>query len=278
MKSALLRLRESQDAMSVTERAVSDYVINHPEEAVKLSIHQLAERTFASPSTIIRMCQRMGCGGYKEFRQAVTFEVAAHRLSQDQKRRGGQTCREITGADSLDDIVDKVTYKNILSLEDTRNLIDTQVLRSCVDLLGGARTVLLFGQGASLVAVRALNVKLLRVNKPCVSNDDGHTQLLQARNATQQDLAIVVSDSGRSAEVVECMDALRANHTPIVAITRQEASPVAEKADYRLFTTDEDLPAQPGHMSARMSQLNVIDILFTAYASGRAEPQAVGMA
>ena len=52
MKSALFRLRESQDSMSATERAVSDYLLSHQGEAMGLSIHQLAEKTFSSPSTV----------------------------------------------------------------------------------------------------------------------------------------------------------------------------------------------------------------------------------
>ena len=263
MKSALLRLRESQDSMSATERVVSDYLLDHQGEAMGLSIHQLAEKTFASPSTVIRMCQRMGFAGYKEFRQAVTCEVAVRRMGQ------GQEDREITQSDSLDDIVDKVTYKNIMSLEDTRDLVDTGTLRACVDLLAGARTVLLFGLGASLCAARDLNLKLLRLNKPCVINNDWHTQLLQARNATEQDLAIVLCSSGETAEVIQCMNALRENRTPIVAITRREASPVTELADYHLYTTQDGSAFQAGTMSARMSQLNVIDILFTAYANSQ---------
>ena len=43
MKSALLKLRETQNSMSATERAVSDYLLTHQGEAMGLSIHQLAE-------------------------------------------------------------------------------------------------------------------------------------------------------------------------------------------------------------------------------------------
>ncbi len=261
MKSALLRLRESQDAMSATERAVSDYLLSHQGEAMGLSIHQLAEKTFASPSTVIRMCQRIGFAGYKEFRQAVTCEVAVRRMNRDQERR------DITQSDSLDDIVDKVTYKNIMSLEDSKNFIDTDTLQHCVDLLRECRTVLLFGLGASLCAARDLNLKLLRLNKPCVVNDDWHAQLLQAKNASSEDLAIVVSYSGETVEVIECMKALREQGTPIIAITRHVASPVAELSDYRLYTTDNEATFRSGAMSSRISQLNIIDILFTAYAN-----------
>ena len=50
MKSALLRLREVRDSLSATERSIADYLLAHPEEAMELSIHEMAERTFSSPA------------------------------------------------------------------------------------------------------------------------------------------------------------------------------------------------------------------------------------
>lgn len=261
MKSALLGLRKSRDSMSATERSVADYLLGHQGEAMGLSIHQLAEKTFASPSTVIRMCQRIGFKGYKEFRQAVTCEVAVRRLDQTDGHA------EITGSDSLDDIVDKITYQNIMSLEDTKELVDTGTLRVCVELVRNARTVLLFGLGVSLCAARDLNLRFLRLNKPCVVNDDWHAQLLQAKNASKEDLAIVLSYSGETAEVVECVKALRENRTPIIAITRRMDSQVAALSDYRLYTAGDMSTARSGTMATHISQLNVIDILFTAYAN-----------
>ena len=259
MKNALLKLRETQDSMSATERSVSDYLLAHQGEAMGLSIHQLAEKTFASPSTIIRMCQRIGFAGYKEFRQAVTCEVAVQRFNQE----GGRP-RQVFPTDSLEDIVEKVTYKNILSLEGSKSLLDTGTLETCVELVKGARTVLLFGVGASLYTARDAYLKFLRLNKPCSLNDDWPSQLLQAKNSGSSDLAIVVSYSGETTEIIQCVRALRAIGTPIIAITRCAPSPVAELADYRLYTTD-DSSAQSEAMSSRISQLNIFDILYTAF-------------
>lgn len=260
MKSALLKLRETQNSMSATERAVSDYLLTHQGEAMGLSIHQLAEKTFASPSTIIRMCRRIGFAGYKEFRQAVTCEVAVRRFSH-----AGQSPQEIFPSDSMEDIVEKVTQKNILSLEDSKNLLDAETLNACVERLTSARTVLLFGLGASLYAARDAYLKFLRLGKPCVINDDWSSQLLQAKNSGPQDLAIVVSFSGETAEVIQSMRALRENGTPIIAITRCTPSPVADLADYRLYTTDDTATLHDGTSSSRISQLNVFDVLYTAF-------------
>lgn len=254
MKSALFRLRESRDAMSATERSVSDYLLSHQGEAIGLSVHQLAEKTFSSPSTVIRMCQRIGFAGYKDFRQAVTCEVAVRRL--DQERVGG----EITRSDSLDEIVDKVIYKNVMALEGIRDMTDVKVLGICVELVKRARTVLLFGMGASLCAAWDAYWKLIRLNKACALNDDRHAQYLQAKNSGREDLGLVISDSGEAAEMTECMRVLRENGTPIIAVTGRACASVSELADYSLYTTG-------GATASRIAQLNVIDILLAAIAN-----------
>ena len=220
MKSALLRLREAREAISPTEREIADYLLQHPEDVIDLSIHELAKRTFSSPSTIIRMCHRIGFEGFKEFRKAITIQMAIRRQNKEAEQK------EITRSDSLEDIVEKITYKNIMSLEDTKNLLDTETLEKCVELVRGARMVLLFGMGASLCAAKDAYLKFLRLNKPCVINEDWHSQLLQARNTSREDLGIVISYSGSTVEVIECMKAMRENHTPIIAITLFRSWPI----------------------------------------------------
>ena len=125
--------------------------------------------------------------------------------------------------------------------------------------------------GASLCAARDAYLKFLRLNKPCMVNDDWHSQFLQARNATRDDLGIVISYSGETVEMVECMKAMRENHTPIIAITRCVSSPVADLADYKLYTTANESTFRSGAMSSRISQLNLIDILYTAFANSEYE-------
>ena len=261
MVSALLKLREASKAFSPTEQEIAQHILEDPTLVENLSIHELAKRTFASSSTIVRMCHHTGYAGYKEFRKAVISELV---LREQNKKV--QT-RELHRADSLEDIVEQVTYKNIMSLEDTKNLLDLKVLRQCIDLVQGARIVYLFGMGASLCAAKDTYLKLLRLNKPCIVNEDWHSQLIQARNASPEDLGIVFSYSGNTVEMIECMKALRQNHTPTIAITRCVSSPVSELADQRLYTTANESLFRSGAMSSRISQLNIVDILYTALAT-----------
>lgn len=261
MSSALIRLRERAAQFSSTERGVAERILAEPQLVVDLSVHELAQKTFSSPSTIVRMCIHTGYSGYKEFRREVTFELAR----REQTLRTGK--KEIQHSDSLEQIIDKITYANVLSLEETRDLLDVDVLRSCVEVIRRARVVYLFGMGASLCAAKDAYLKFLRLNKLCVINEDWHSQLVQSFNATSQDAALVFSYSGATAEVIECMRNLKHRGTPIIAITRCIQSPVSDLADYRLYTAANESLFRSGAMSSRMAQLNVVDILFTALAN-----------
>lgn len=261
MSSALLRLRECSQRFSSTERGVAERILQDPQLVVDLSVHELAQKTFSSPSTIVRMCSHTGFSGYKEFRRAVTFELA----KREQTRQREQ--KDIQRSDSLEQIIDKITYANILSLEETRDLMDVSILRAGAEVLRRARVIYLFGLGASLCAAKDAYLKFLRLNKLCVINEDWHSQLVQSYNATDQDAALVFSYSGVTTEVIECMKNLKKNGTPIIAITRCVASPVSDLADYRLYTAANESLFRSGAMSSRMSQLNVVDILFTILAN-----------
>jgi DNA-binding MurR/RpiR family transcriptional regulator len=63
------------------------------------------------------------------------------------------------------------------------------------------------------------------------------------------------------------MKALKENHTPIIAITRCVNTPVTELADLKLYTAANESIFRSGAMSSRISQLNIIDILYTALAN-----------
>lgn len=260
MKNAVLLLRENSRLMNNSDKKIAEYILSHTEMVAQMNINELAKASFTSSSTIYRMCRNLGFGGYKDFKQSLIYDVAIR--SRERKLEN----EDIQRSDSIEKIIEKVTYKNIISIEDTKNLIDPAHLEQCVALLVKAQSVLLFGMGASFGVARDAYLKFLRINKPCIVNEDWHSQLLTARNSKPEDLGIVISYSGETAEILECMKEMQINRTPIIAITRFVASPVAKLADYTLYTADNESLFRSGAMSSRISQLNVIDILYTAYA------------
>ena len=210
---------------------------------------------------MVRICRVIGFQGYKELRHALTLELAT--LGEN----GSHREKDITPQDSLQEIVEKVTHRNIQSLLDTQRLLLLDELEQCVELIANARTVLLFGIGSSLCVAKDTYLKFLRLDKPCVVNEDSHSQLLQARNATAQDVGIVFSYSGQTMEMIQCIKEMKAGGAPVIAVTRYYPSEVAQLADHVLYVAANESLFRNGAMSSRLSQLNVMDILYTAYAS-----------
>src|SRR5699024_6240348 len=153
MKNALLRLREACASLSPAEQQIARFITDNPEEATLLTVRELAQRTFTSPSSVVRVCRSVGFDGYKELRRALVGELAA--LGD----KGRHAEAELSPADSVRDIVDKVTHKNIQSLSDSQLLLSPDVVEQCVQLLDSCRCVLLFGLGSSLLVAHDTYLK-----------------------------------------------------------------------------------------------------------------------
>lgn len=261
MKSVLILLQEVRRSGSGSSSQLAEYICEHPKSVCNMNVRTLAEKTYTSPSSVVRLCHSLGFEGYKDFRRCLLLEIAS--LGPEVAHQE----KQLTPQDSIASIIDDVTNKNIQVLYDSLHILNAETVEQCVLLLRTCRSILLFGVGASLCAAKDAYLKFLRLNKPCIVNEDWHSQLLQARNSSPEDVALIFSYSGQTQEMVECMKELKANGTPCIAITRFAPSQVAKLADYRLCIAANESLFRNGAMSSRMAQLNVVDILYTAFAS-----------
>ena len=65
--------------------------------------------------------------------------------------------------------------------------------------------------------------------------------------------------------MITCAEIIRDKGLPIILISRLDDSPLTRLADYNLCVASTEVLIRHGAMSSRISQLNMIDILYTAY-------------
>ena len=259
MESVIVRFREYMTSASDTEKGIIQYVLDNMEEAVHLNIHQLAQKSFVSAATITRLCRKTGFKNYKEYQHLLACEVAL------KKEKRVLEDFDIRREDSLDTLVGKTFSRSIASLDDTRNLLDTEVLRKCTDLLIEAESVTFFGVGASLLVAKDAYLKFIRVNKKCQVYEDQDIQMVLATNMKKTDLAVVISYSGRTKAAVDWAGVLKNNGVPVVAITGFAESPLVKLADHNLYVSATEYHFKSGKLASRISQLAIIDVLYLAY-------------
>lgn len=259
MTIASIKLKDYMQNATSTEKVIIHFILNHPGETSQMSIHKLASATYTSPSSIIRLCKKIGYRGYKDFIKSLIYEQAQRKDYHD------SYLTIMDQNDEIQDTISKITYKNILTLEETQKLLDPKVIAECVDEINKCEKIVLFGMGASLLVARDACLKFNRVDKLALTSDDWHTQLLHARNVKAQDLAIAISYSGKTREVIDCVKEVKTTGTKVIAITKIGASPLSDMADINIYIPNNELTIRSAAISSRMAQLNIIDILYLGY-------------
>ena len=259
MKNVLVRLKEYSRQANGAEQHLIHYMLEKPEEAAKMSVQSLAERTYTSSATVIRLCQKLGFSGYKEMISCLNYENG---LRVEQRK---DKITAIHQEDSLKDIADKVTYRSILALKDTKELLDLKELEKCVELLGRAQRIGVFGIGSTLLAAKDMYMKLMMLDRPCIYNEDMHAQIVCARKLTEKDGAVIFGYSGTSQELLHYARILKARKVPVILVSRFVESDLTLLADYLLYFSSKELQEGTTDTAFRISQMNITDILLTAY-------------
>lgn len=101
----------------------------------------------------------------------------------------------------------------------------------------------------------------------CHAYTDGHSQLTAATLLEKNDVAIFISNSGNTADILDALDIAKKNGACIIAITKYTKSPLAENAHIVLSISTPEITIRSGAMGSRIAMLTVIDILFAGVAS-----------
>ncbi|MFE4726301.1 MurR/RpiR family transcriptional regulator [Microbacterium sp. NPDC056736] len=255
----LLRVRQSRDRLSASERRVADAVLADPEVVRTSTIMRLADVSEASQSTVARFCQSLGYPGYREFRLDV---IAA--LSRDQAQRVSFDIAEgeIGSDDSIADTVAKIAFQEVQAIQDTAQMLDTDAVARAVDALRSARRIELYGAGASSLSAQDLFQKLSRIGKPAAVSVDIHLALVQAALLDHASVAVGVSFRGETRETLDFLATARRTGALTIGITNAAESSLDDVCDIVLHTSVRESRFRSGAMASRIAQLALIDMLF----------------
>lgn len=259
MNGGLVRLREILADITPSERKVAEYILHFPDQMIGMSVAQLAQQSGGSQAAVIRLCKSMGLKGYQE----LMLKVAG-----DLQHEGSEVgYQEIRRNDSIETIVQNVSNNNIQSIRDTVKVLDIAMVEKAVHAIMRADRICFFGIGASnLVAIDA-QLKFMRINKTCLAFTDTDLQLISSLSLTKNDVAVGISYSGETGIIIECMTRAKERGAATISITKYGNNSVNSLVDIPLYITSTENEIRSGATSSRITQLNVIDILYLGVTS-----------
>jgi DNA-binding MurR/RpiR family transcriptional regulator len=257
-----MRLKEALDSFSPMEKQVARFIINFPADVAGMSIDELAQSCNTSVSSVVRLCKSANYGGYKDFLRTLSIDLAL-----DQNK--GVTYNDIRPGDSVESIARSVCASHIKSIENTLSVLEIGELEKAVDAICAAERVDFYGIGTSGYAAMDAHNKFIRIGKISMSSFDSHQQILTASLLKKNDVALLISYSGNTKDILELADIIK--HTPatLVSLTRCSRNELSRKADIRLYCSSSELSVRSGAMGSRISSLTIIDVLYTAAASSQ---------
>lgn len=253
----LLRIKSGMEMFKPSERSVADFVLSYPEQVMQMSISEAARDIGVGESTVIRFCRAVGYKGYQEFKL---------RLAQDLVEPVEFIHENISFADKTAELAQKVFQTNVKAVEDTMKALDPEMVEVAAKALAAARKIDIYGVGYSSFSALDAKFKFVRLGLMADAYGDAHLQAMAAASLGQGDVAIGISHSGSTKDVVDALTAARKSGANTISITNFNPSPITRVSDVVLLTASPESPLGGEVLTSRIAQLCVIDVLSVALA------------
>ncbi len=253
METIVHKMRFLLQSMGPAEKRIADYLLTHTGEIIDLSISELAKMCDCGYATIVRFSRRLGLCGYQELKLRIAAELNA----------SSSISSEIEKGDSCFDIFKKRIIDVSESLHNTETVLDAETLEKAAAVISKAERIVIFGLGNSAAIAQDAAHKFLRLGLSAQACCDNHMQAIIASHMKRGSVAIAISHSGSSKDIVEAVELCKACGATTIAITNYSASPLADSSDITLFTKAEETKHSIFAMSSRIAQLTLIDSIYT---------------
>ena len=251
MNKTTLKIKMLYDKMGGAERKIADWIAENPKGLIPLSITELAESCGCSEATIVRFAKRLGLCGYQELKISLAREEGTADLTNG-----------IKPGDSCFEIFEKVSNDIYCALEMTKKSLDRDALERAAEKILNAEQIMLYGLGNSASVAIDFQHKLLRTGCRAVAFSDNHMQVISASHLTGRDVAVGISHSGSSRDIIDALAAARECGATTVSISNKGKSPIVKVSDIALFTASNETEYTILGLNSRIAQLAIVNSIY----------------
>ena len=243
-----------------SEKVICRYILNHGDEVLSMSVKELAQKTYTSPATIVRLCKKIGLEGYNDFKIKYSAELQydIHHSNRI----------DVNFPFDKDDSHQAISHKlATLSQEviaDTIKLIDFEQLDQIVDILYQHQMIDIYGSGNSLLAAMSFQHKMMRIQRDVNLKVLHGEQIFMSYNSNHKRIAMVISYSGETNEIIQIAQILKEKQTPIIVLTSIGDNRLSHYADYILnIGSREKIFTKIAPFSSQISIEYILNLIFS---------------
>ena len=254
------RIKASLPSLAPAEQRVGKLVLQDPRAFANLPVTQLADRAHVSKPTVVRFCRSVGYDGLSDFKLKLAGSVSEgvpfiH--------------RSVDADDKTTDVMVKVIDNTVAAFLKYRNDASASALDQAVQALAQTHStgkrIEFYGVGNSGIVAQDAQHKFFRLGMNTIAYSDGHMQVMSASMLGQGDCVVVISNSGRTRDLMDACDIAKKRGATTIVITAS-ASPLANAGQIHLTADHPESYDRYSPMVSRLLHLLIIDILATTVA------------
>jgi len=263
MMDSHTEIRNAYANFSKSQKRIADYFLQNAHHASGKTIDEVAERVGVSTATIVRFARSIGFSGYRDFIMRFTASVA-------EANNGSDTMPNYLDAipgDSTQQIIGHIYATTIKSIEQTMAVTDEASIANAVECMRKAKRIDFFGMSAGSIIAQDAQQKFLRINKVSYAFSSSHIQVTATSTLTPDDVCVVISYSGETADTLRIAEISKEKGACVISITKYGDNSISRIADINLFVSSLESEFRSAATGSRISQLCIIDILYTSLVS-----------
>lgn len=219
-------VRHAYDELTKSQKRIAEAIVDDPEFVAFATVDKMASRLDVSPSTVVRFTYRLGLSGYQDLQERVRTIV------RGQMRTAVGDGEEAEVLDHLGDTAMRRSLEQDLDhLRRTVAGLEPGTLEAAVDLLSGARRILVSGDGTAYGVAHFLTLALDRTR--------GQVDLVRADGDSVGRLVDVGSDDAMVAftfppyatTVLQTVRSAKGRGVRVIGVTDSPISPVGQLVD-----------------------------------------------
>ena len=259
-RRVLDRIKASLPSLAPAEQRVGKLVLSDPRSFANLPVSELADRAHVSKPTVVRFCRSIGYDGLSDFKLKLAGTVSEgvpfiH--------------RSVDVDDKTGDVLVKVIDNTVAAFLKYRNDASTFAIEKAVEALAATyktgRRIEFYGVGNSGIVAQDAEHKFFRLGVNTIAYSDGHMQVMSASLLGPGDCVVVISNSGRTRDLMDACDIARKNGATTIVMTAT-GSPLASAGHIHLAADHPEGYDRYSPMVSRLLHLVIVDVLATTVA------------
>lgn len=255
--SVLTKITATLDTMSPADRQIGQFIVDNPDEMLRLSSVALGEQTGRSQSSVVKFAQKLGYPSYQQLKLAVSEAKA-----QQWQAPPGMVHGSIDRTDGYVAVQQKLVAGKLAAMQQTMSVNSEHTVTRVLDLIDRAERIHLSGVGASSLVARDFAIKLMKLGRNVLHDSDSHVQLASATSLGPRDMLFAISHSGVSIETLRVAEIARGQQATVVVMSSMRDNPLSAIADITLHSVSDEDNVRSSSITARDAQLALTDLLF----------------